>query len=397
MTKIQKLRLIALALLALCWSAFNTRGAAAGITMLVLSGLALECLWHNRAPMHFLRAYTGTTIAEIFIPEVYGSIQPNDSPEKTAFAQSGVAVTNPLLQQAAQSGAKRVEIPLWNDLDASVPPNLSDDTDNEATPGKVGTTDHTARNAFLNKGYGAADLAVELSGTTPGGGDPMTRIRNRFGAYWAKQFQYRIIAACRGVLAKNIAANGGDMVHDVALETTVGVGAGNKISADVLIEAVFTMGDQFDSIAAIAMHSIPYKNLIKQELIDFVKDSTGTLTVPTYLGKRVIIDDGLPVVAGTTSGFKYITILFGAGAIGYGEGSPKVPVELDRKPAAGMGGGLENLWERKTWLIHPAGWDWLEASVANVSPALAELRMAANWSRTLARKQVKMAFLQTNG
>lgn len=390
------LRLLSTALILCCLCTFFTYGASAAIGEFVLGGIVVETLW-QRSPQFLLRAYTGTTIAEIFIPEVYGTIQPNDSPETTAFAQSGVAVTNPLLQQAAQSGAKKVEVPLWGDLDASVPPNLSDDTDNKATPGKVTTDALDARNAFLNKGYGTADLAVELSGTTPGNGSPMTRIKNRFASYWAKQFQYRIIAACRGILASNVANNGGDMLYSVSQETTVGLSDSNRISAEAIVEGVFTMGDRFDQLAAIAMHSIVYKRLVLQELIDFVKDSTGTLSVPTYLGKRVIVDDGLPVIAGTTSGFKYVSILFGAASIGYGEGSPTVPVEIERLPSSGMGGGLENLWERKTWLIHPAGWNWTESSVANVSPALAELRMAANWERVLSRKQVPMAFIQTNG
>jgi Major capsid protein 13-like len=390
------LRLLSCFFILACIGLLSTGNAvAAGATWLG-GGLVVESLW-QRTPTGYLRIYTGTTLGEIFIPEVYGTIQPNDSPERTAFVESGAAVTNPLLQQAAQSGAKKVEVPLWNDLDASVPPNLSDDTDNKATPGKVNTTDYSARNAFLNKGYGTADLAVELSGTTPGNGDPMTRIKNRFGSYWMKQFQYRILAACRGIMAANVAQNGGDMVHDVALETTVGVSDDNLISAEAIVETVFTMGDRFDQLAVIAMHSIVYKRLVLRELITFVKDSTGTLSIPTYLGKRVVVDDGLPVIAGTTSGFKYLTVLFGAGAIGYGEGSPKVPVEVERLPSSGMGGGLENIWERKTWLIHPAGFDWTEASVANISPALSELRMASNWQRVLPRKMVPLGFLLTNG
>lgn len=373
---------------------YLTRGLAASAVVIVAGGLALECLRPHVAGHLFV--YTGTTIAEIFIPEVYASIQPNDTPETTVFAQSGVIVTNPVLQAFAQAGAQKGHVPLWQDLDASIAPNLSDDTDTLATPGKVATTEMHVRNAFLNKGYGAADLAVELSGTTPGQGDPMTRIRNRFGTYWQRQFQYRIIAVLRGLLARNIANNGGDMLNNIALETTVGVADANRISAVAVTGAVFTAGDQFGQMRAIAMHSVVYQKLVIQEQITFTQPASNTLQIPTYLGMRVIIDDGLPVIAGTTSGFKYVSIIFGAGALGYGTGTPKVPAEIDRIPAGGNGGGLENIWERKTWLIHPTGHDWLDASVAGRSPTLAELRLAANWSRTFDRKNVPIAFLQTN-
>jgi hypothetical protein len=105
----------------------------------------------------------------------------------------------------------------------------------------------------------------------------------------------------------------------------------------------------------------------------------------------------MPVIAGGTSGFKYTSILFGAGAFGYGEGSPAVPVEVDRDPAKGVGSGLETLWERKTWLIHPSGFNFTSASVASESATLAELRTASNWSRVFDRKSIPMAFLVTNG
>lgn len=394
---INMLRALAVALLLCVAITGYTRGTPAAVAMFVVGGLAIESLRPRRAGIGALHIYTGVTLAEIFIPEIYADIVANDTPETSAFSQSGVAVSNPLLVKAAQSGTKTVEVPLWNDLDSSVAPNLSDATDTEATPGKVDTDSFKARNAYLNKGYGAADLAVEIAGATPGQGDPMTRIKNRFGTYWQRQFQYRIIAACKGILAKNIAADGSDMVHSVALETTVGQTSANKISAEAVVEACFTLGDQFNGLAAIAMHSVVYKKLVLDQLIEFVKDADGTLLYTSYLGKRVVVDDGLPVRAGTTSGLVYTTILFGTGAIGYGEGQPKMSAEVDRKPAGGNGGGLENMWERKTWMIHPWGWNWTDSSVAGESATIAELGTAANWARVLDRKNCKMAFLLSNG
>ena len=90
-------------------------------------------------------------------------------------------------------------------------------------------------------------------------------------------------------------------------------------------------------------------------------------------------------------------MLFGEGAIGYGMGTPAVPVEVDRDPAKGVGSGLETLWERNTWLIHPSGYNFTSASVASESPTLAELRTAGNWTRVFDRKSIPIAFLVTNG
>lgn len=396
MNIILKLRILAAMLLVCVFTIGHNSGFAAGVVAFALGGLVIETLRPRRVAGG-LYVYSGVGLADIFIPSVYGAIQPNDTPETTNFAESGVAVTNPLLQEAAQSGTRKVEVPMWNDLDSSVRPNLSDATDTLGTPGKIGTIFFDARNAYLNKGWGVADLAAELAGATKGNGSgPMGRIKNRFATYWNRQFQYRIIAICKGLLLKNVATNGGDMRYNIAAEATGSVSAATKISSDALVEACFTMGDKFDNLKAIALHSAIYKTLVKQDLITFHKNSTGTLDIPTYLGRRVIVDDGLPVRAGTTSGLVYTCILFGAGAIGYGVGSPETPAEVDRIAAGGNGGGLENIWERVTWMIHPAGWHWTDSSVAGASATEAELALAANWSRILDRKNTPMAFLDVN-
>lgn len=332
-----------------------------------------------------------TLISDVFIEEVYGDMTTNNRVDKLAFAQSGIIVRNPELQRVAESGARIVEIPHWNDL-SEEEPNISDDSDDEATPKKITTGSLMGRNAYLNQAWSSADLAAEI-----GGRNPMQAIKDRTGAYWQLQFQKRLIAMTRGILADNIAANSGDMLYNVALETLVGQTDDNKISADVLIEGLFTLGDRFDTIGAIAMHSIPYKNLVKQNQIEFIRPSEGSAAIPTYLGKIVVVDDGMPAIAGTTSGVKYVTAMFGSGAFGYGEGTPVKPTAVVREELKGNGGGVETLVDRVTWLLHPKGYNFDSASVAGESASLAELMLAANWSRVLPRKKIPVAFVQTNG
>jgi hypothetical protein len=399
------IRAIALLLVGMVALIGWTHGIAAGALAFVGGSLVVHALKQNTAlnptfqPTHgMLFIWSGVSLAEIFIPEVYQDIQENNSIEGTAFVQSGVVVPSDFFASLAQNGVRKVEIPHWNDLDHTADPNLSDDTDTAATPKKVTKGSMDARNAFLNQGWGVADFAKEIGKSTPGNGDPMTRIKNRTGAYWQKQFQRRVLAIAKGVMNSNVANDSGDMVHDIAAESTGAQTADTKISGTAIIDAVATLGDQFGEITAIAMHSVPYFTLVKLDMIEFVKDSTGTIDIPTYLGKRVIVDDMMPSFAADTSGLKYVTILFGRDCFAFGPGSPPHPVELERDAKAGNGAGLETLWERKTWLIHPAGMDWLEADVAGESATLAELEDADNWERhgDLSRKNIRMAFLITN-
>jgi hypothetical protein len=134
----------------------------------------------------------------------------------------------------------------------------------------------------------------------------------------------------------------------------------------------------------------------KLNLIDFIPDSEGRVSIPTYLGRRVIVDDGLPALT-VNGNLEYSTYLFGAGAVALGVGSPKVPTAVHREELAGNGGGEEILTNRAELIIHPRGFAWLSASMAGESPTNTELRAAANWDRRFERKLVRIAELRTNG
>lgn len=331
-------------------------------------------------------------LSDIIDVKVFQDLPSVNSPEKTAFFESGVVTRNALLDGIATAAGKTAELPFWKDIDATVAPNLS--TDNPATlatPDKIVQGEQIARKAFLNKGLSAADLASELAM----GSRAMDQIRARVDAYWLRQWQRRLIASCNGILADNVANNSGDMVINVAAEATASQTATTKFNRDTFTDAVYTMGDAADALRAIAVHSAVMKQMVKNDDIVYVPDSQGRLTIPTYMGLRVIVDDGLPVVAGTTSGFKYTSVIFGEGAFGYGDGAPVVPVEVQREANQGNGAGVETLWTRKTWILHPFGYQ-NTGTPASVSFSLAELAADAAWSRVVERKNVPISFLVTN-
>lgn len=336
---------------------------------------------------------TTTRLSDVIVPAVYESYGAVDNIELTAFFDSGVVVRNAMLDGFANSGGTLVELPFWKDLDQTVEPNYStDDPDVYAASQKLQAGVQQARVAQLNQNWSAADLVSELAGS-----DPMKRIRARVDTWWNRQWQRRIIAAAVGLVAENIATDASDMTIDLSIADGVNAADQNLFGRTAFSSAVFTLGDQFGAIGAIAVHSIVAKRMVDNNDIEFIPDSEGKLTIPTYMGKRIIIDDNMPVVAGGTSGFVYTSILFGAGSFGYGEGTPRVPTEVYRDPLAANGGGVEKFITRKTWILHPAGFKWLDATVTGQSPTLANLKLAANWQRVVARKNVPLAFLKTNG
>lgn len=331
-------------------------------------------------------------LSDIVDVTVYQDLDPVNSPEKTAFFESGIATRDPLLDGLAATAGKTAELPFWNDLDADQEPNYSsDDPSSDATPQKVTQGEQIARKAFMNQGYSAMDLARELAM----GDDALQHIRNRFGTYWMRQWQRRALSTIRGVFADNAANDSGDMIHDIAAEAIASQDADTRWSQAAFIEAAYTMGDMVDGVTAIACHSVVAKQITEQNGAEDVRDSDGNLLYQAYLGRRIIVDDQMPAVAGSTDGVKYLSVLMGPGALGYGEALPVVPVETDRSPRAGDGGGQEEIWERKTWLLHPAGFQ-NTGSPSGESFTLAELRAATTWDRVVERKLVPMAGLWTN-
>jgi hypothetical protein len=339
-----------------------------------------------------------TQISDVYVPEVYASYSAVDSPEKTMFFQSGVAARNASLGGLFSQGGRLAELPFWNDLDASSEPNYgTDDPADVATPDKVDTGVQVARLANMNKGYQSSDLAAQLAGN-----DPMQQVRNRFGSYWMKQWQRRTIATLQGVIADNIANDDADMVNEIAGATNADVAAGTLFSREAFTTAAFTSGDHFDDYIAIAVHSMVYKRMVDNDDIDFIRDSDGNLVMASFMGRQVIVDDGLPFTpaAGTNGGdaaAQYTSFLFGAGLIGYDETSAKVPVALEREEAQGNGAGVETLWERKNWVIHPFGTAFTNTTLTDGNATWAQLRLAANWNRVVERKNIPFAALVTNG
>lgn len=333
-----------------------------------------------------------TRLADIIDVTVFQDLPAVDSPEKTDFFQSGVAVSSDLLNQRADLPGNQTQLPFWKDLDATTEPNLSsDDVSNDATPQKVEQGEQIARKAFLNEGWSATDLATELADSI----DPIQQVRNRVDTYWMRQWQRRLLAGSAGVMADNVANDSADMVHDVAAEATGSQSASTRFSRTNFIEAAYTMGDMVDGVVAMAVHSMVMKQIAEQGDAEDVVDADGVLLYRSYMGRRLIVDDQMTVTAGATSGFKYTSILFGAGAFGWGEGTPTVPVEIDRDASKADGGGVEELWSRKTWILHPFGFQQTGTPSAT-SFSLAELRLAAQWDRVVERKNVPMAFLVTN-
>lgn len=301
-----------------------------------------------------------TLVSDVVVPEVFNPYVIERTAELSALYQSGIISTNPELNRLASLGGRLINMPYWEDLggDDEV---LSDVA--ALGVGKIEAERDIACLIARGRAWSVNDLAKALSGD-----DPMRAIGDLVAEYWARRQQVTLIQILTGVFgAASMATN----THTVA--------AG--ISADHTIDAIQLLGDAKDRLTAFCMHSAVEADLAKKDLIDFIPDSQGAPTIPTYLGKRVIVDDGCPEVGGD-----YTTYIFGAGAIGYGEGAAPVPTETDRDSLAGD----DILINRRHFLLHPRGVRWTDAVCAGDTPTNVELANANNWLRVYEAKNVRM-------
>ena len=292
--------------------------------------------------------------------------------ELSALVQSGIIQNTPEFDTLASAAARTANMPFWNDLTGA--DELLDDQ-NPLTPGRIQASQDEAVILRRGRAWGANDLAGNLAGD-----DPMRAIGDLVAAYWARRLQAILLAKLGGVFgAATMAGN----VYDI----TNAAGAAANFTASTFVDAVQRLGDAKEQLTGIMIHSATEASLAKQDLIATEKGSDGSVGVKTFMGKRVIVDDGCPVDVGAGN---YTSYIFGPGALALGNGNPVgfVPTETARDSLAGE----DFLVNRKTLILHPRGVRWTPGAgvPAGVSPSNAELAAGANWTRVYENKAIRM-------
>jgi len=347
-----------------------------------------------------MAAGPATRVSDVIVPEVFTPYMQVLTEEKSRLVQSGLLSRSEALDNLLAGGGITFQVPSFRDLDndadrvstdTSVPFADTLPTAGQAAPPnplKIQTQKEIAVRLNRNNSWSSTDLAAILAGA-----DPMEAIANRVAAYWTRRLQAAFIATWNGVIADNAANDSGDYINDISgASFTDGV---TNFSAEAFLDAAQTMGDSQEDLVAVAVHSVVYNRMQKNNLIDFIPDARGEINIPTFLGREVIVDDGLP-----RTGSVYDTWLFGPGATQMGVGTPPVATEVDRKPGGGNGGGQDVLYSRVMWTLHPSGHAWTgtagDGGPANTGTASDDLDEAASWNRVYPeRKQIKFARLVT--
>ena len=212
---------------------------------------------------------------------------------------------------------------------------------------------HLRRKAFV-----ASDLA-----STTSGADPVGAIQSGLLRYWSKELNKVLINSISGVVKSDIES--GDLVITNNQN-------GANITSGLVIDTLAKGGETIKDYSTVILHPNVYAKLWKDDLI-----IPASLQVPfdTYMGMQVIIDSTSPVV---TEGGEtiYATVFARRGAVSFDENIGNlVGFELGRDPAK----GLDYIYSRRRFVIHPSGVNFTGTTVAGVSPTNAELWDDTNW------------------
>jgi hypothetical protein len=314
-----------------------------------------------------------TKVADVIIPEVFMRYVIQRTAELSRIRNSGILGS--VLGLEVPKGGNTVNMPYWNDLSGNSEVWSSG---METEPGKITAGKDVAAILTRIMSRGAEDLADLFAGD-----DPMIAIANLVAGFWARDDQATLLSILKGVFAS---ASMTDNIADFS----------NKVvSNDLMVDAMTLLGDASEGLTGIITHSAVRSDLFKKRLITVKPGEATSHDAPefaNFLGRTVIADDGAPVETVTINGESkkvYTTYFFGQGAIGYAEGAPKTPVEIQREGTKSQ----DVLINRRVFIMHPRGVKWMGAP-AKDTPSNSELATGKNWQRVYEPKNIRIVALK---
>mgnify|MGYP003299483786 CR=1 FL=1 len=318
------------------------------------------------------------------VPEKFTEYTIQRTNEKSAMVNSGIATPDATVAQlinGTPKGGRFISLPHYNDLTGE------DEVFGETAVGVEGITTGLSRGTLLirQKAWGATDLAHVL-----GGDDPMGAITELVSGWWVRREQAIYLAELKAILDPSTGCLKGH-VNDISS----GSGAAACISDGATLDTKQFLGDAYDKLGMVFMHSATYTYLQKNGMITrnpIFDPSQSPVEMERYLGYRIIVDDGMPVNEGV-----YDTYFMGAGAFIRQDGMPQglVGTETDRDKMT----ATDYLINRRAMIIQPRGISWklTEADkLANPAEYYAnvDLENPANWVLSTDHKNVPIVCLR---
>ena len=238
------------------------------------------------------------------------------------------------------------------------------------------TSTKTFEQGVVVVGRAKAWVEKDFSYDITGGQDFMDNVAKQVADYWQDIDQDTLLAILRGVFAMT-STKGAEFVKKHTYEVDGPMEATTLNSATAQ-----ACGDHKKKFSMIFMHSVVSTNLENLNLLTALKytDKEGVtrdLTLYTWNGKLVIVDDGMPTEQAEDGSTVYTSYVLGEGTINYEDIGAKVPYEMARDPKTN--GGQDTLYTRQRKVFAPFGISYEKNKQASLSPTDEELADGTNW------------------
>ena len=322
-----------------------------------------------------------TTIANMqIVPEKFSQYVIDRTTELNTFVNSGIATPDATVAQlinGTPEGGRFIQLPMYNPLDGE------EDVfgEQDVTVGNITTKEARATLLMRQRAWGSTDLARVL-----GGSDPMGAVAQLIADWRNTREQKIFLAILKGVF--------GNALKDHCNDISAGSGEAAYISDAATLDTKQLLGDHYDSLGMVFMHSAVYTYLQKKGMITrnpIFDPAQSSVEMERYLGYTIKVDDGMPVTDGV-----YDTYFVGKGAFIRQDGTPMgfVGTETDRDKI----GAKNYLINRWCQIIHPRGLSWVSNGVytdtTHMYPANVDLAKAENWELAVDHKKVPLACLK---
>lgn len=258
--------------------------------------------------------------------------------------------------------------------------NYDGQTDIKATSTK------TFERGLVVVGRAKAWVEKDFSADITGGVDFMANVAAQVAEYWDNVDQDTILAILDGIFAMNDTTKNKEFVSKHTTDIS-GDATNNTIDGTTVNTATNkACGKNKKKFTLVFLHPDVATNLENLRLLKYLtytdkEGVTRDLSVGTWNGKTVVVDDTLPTEEVENSGnpyTKYTSYILGDGAIDFANVGVEVPEEMDRN--AEKNGGQTTLYSRQRKVFAPKGLSYEKKNQASNSPTDAELKDGTNWT-----------------
>lgn len=275
-------------------------------------------------------------------------------------------------------------------------PTGMDATDDEIVPNELSQGEYRVKTFY--QAYSELERSIQDDIAPMTVADARIHLINVFGEYWVTHWNNIITSMLKGM----------SLLDDISIGS---IATPTNLSKTMVLDARKLRGDLgFGVIGRMYMSSTTLHDALTKQEASIIAQGT---IVETYGQNTIVVDGVATVVTSETPTYKFngvtdivlddelddgIVAVVDRGAFGIGERNLDTPLETHRNPLSGAGSGKTQVISRKSFVLHPIGFDFdgvWETHFAKVSElSYAELQVGGLYSIAHDIKETKITMLR---